>query len=171
VSLWKCFGDQRFSCTNSCFVNSVCFHNTLSGGSRNFGKGDRYGGEAANRAPKARGPAGGLLTNFIKIDAISCNLAYIFGIRMASDIIQNWACVEQKTVAAKISIHTHTRIHPLHFQNSSDFSHYKIQIQFQTYFFRHCIQCRKKLTLPKIGGGLKPTLCVRENYEQSITYQ
>jgi len=27
--------------------------------------------------------------NFEKLDAISCNLAYIFGIRMASDIIQN----------------------------------------------------------------------------------
>jgi len=29
---------------------------------------------------------------------------------MASDIIQNWAFAEQKTVAATISIHTHTRI-------------------------------------------------------------
>jgi len=27
---------------------------------------------------------------------------------MASDIIQNWAFAEQKTVAATISIHTHT---------------------------------------------------------------
>jgi len=27
--------------------------------------------------------------NFEKLDAISCNLTYIFGIRMASDIIQN----------------------------------------------------------------------------------
>jgi len=34
--------------------------------------------------------------NFEKLDAIFCNLAYIFGIRMASDIIQNWACAEQK---------------------------------------------------------------------------
>jgi len=50
--------------------------------------------------------------NFEKLDAISCNLAYIFGIRMASDIIQNWAFAEQKPVAATISIHTHTRIHP-----------------------------------------------------------
>jgi len=46
--------------------------------------------------------------NFEKLDAISCNLAYIFGIRMASDIIQNWAFAEEKTVAAMISIHTHT---------------------------------------------------------------
>jgi len=44
---------------------------------------------------------------FEKLDAISCNLAYIFGIRMASDIIQNGASAEQKTVAATISIHTH----------------------------------------------------------------
>jgi len=37
--------------------------------------------------------------NFEKLNAISCNLAYIFGIRMASDIIQNWVFAEQKTVA------------------------------------------------------------------------
>jgi len=48
--------------------------------------------EAPNRAPKAQAQAGGLE----KLDAISCNLAYIFGIRMASDIIQNWAVAEQK---------------------------------------------------------------------------
>jgi len=44
-------------------------------------------------------PAGGLGSppeNFEKLDAISCNLAYIFGIRMALDIIQNWAFAEQK---------------------------------------------------------------------------
>jgi len=41
--------------------------------------------------------------NFEKLDAISCNLAYIIGIRMASNIIQNWAFAEQKTVAATIS--------------------------------------------------------------------
>jgi len=41
--------------------------------------------------------------NFEKLDAISPNLAYIFGIRMASDIIQNWVIEEQKTVAATIS--------------------------------------------------------------------
>jgi len=55
---------------------------------------------------------------------------------MASDIIQNWAFAEQKTVAATISIHTHTRIHPHTSKNSSDFGHYKIQIQFQKYFFQ-----------------------------------
>jgi len=38
-----------------------------------------------------------------KLDAISCNLAYIFGIRMASDIIQHWAFAEHMTVAATIS--------------------------------------------------------------------
>jgi len=72
--------------------------------------------------------------NFEKLDAISCNLVYIFGIRMASDIIQNWAFAEQKTVAATISIHTRTRIHPHTSKNSSDFGHYKIQIQFPKYF-------------------------------------
>jgi len=53
-------------------------HVDLRGGSRNFAKG---------------GPE-----NFEKLYAISCNLAYIFGIRMASDIIHNWAFAEQKTV-------------------------------------------------------------------------
>jgi len=53
--------------------------------------------------------------NFEKLDAISSNLAYIFGIRMASDIIQNWAFAEQKTVAATISIYTHMYTPP-HFQ-------------------------------------------------------
>jgi len=50
--------------------------------------------------------------NFEKLDAISCNLAYIFGIRMASDIIQNWAFAEQRKVVATISIHTHTGYTP-----------------------------------------------------------
>jgi len=47
---------------------------------------------------------------------------------MASDIIQNGAFAEQKTVVATISIYTHTRIHPHTSKNSSDFGHYKIQI-------------------------------------------
>jgi len=34
--------------------------------------------------------------NFEKLDAISFNLAYIFEIRMASDIIQNRAFAKQK---------------------------------------------------------------------------
>jgi len=34
--------------------------------------------------------------NFEKLDAIFCNLARIFRIRMASDIIQDWAFAEQK---------------------------------------------------------------------------
>jgi len=81
--------------------------------------------------------------NFEKLDAISCNLAYIFEIRMASNIIQNWAFAEQKTVVATISIHTHTHTPPTLPKNSSDFGHYRIQIQFQKYFFRHCIECKK----------------------------
>jgi len=44
-----------------------------------------------------------------KLDAISCNLEYIFGIRMALDTIQNWAFAEQKTVAATISKPTDIR--------------------------------------------------------------
>jgi len=100
------------------------------------------GGPVKGRSPEpsAEGPSAGGGSwgpppeNFEKLDAISCNLAYIFGIRMASDIIQNWAFAEQKTVAATTSIHTHTRIHPHTSKNSSDFGHCKIQIQFQKYF-------------------------------------
>jgi len=70
-------------------------------------------GEAPNREQKARAPVGiwgPLPENFEKLDAISCNLAY------TRPIIQNWTFAEQKTVAARISIHTHTRMHPSHFQ-------------------------------------------------------
>jgi len=38
-----------------------------------------------------------------------CDLAYIFVIRMASDVIQNWDFAEQKTVAATISKPTDIR--------------------------------------------------------------
>jgi len=63
---------------------------------------------SAEGASAGGGSGGPPPENFEKLDAISCNLASIFGIRMASDIIQNWAFAEQKTVAATISIHTHT---------------------------------------------------------------
>jgi len=52
------------------------------GGTRNFGKGGPVRGEVPNRAPKTRAPAGDLGAspeNFEKLDAISCNLAYILG--------------------------------------------------------------------------------------------
>jgi len=55
------------------------------------------------------GSLGASPENFEKLDAISCNLSYIFGIKMASDIIQNWAFAEQKTVAATISKSTDIR--------------------------------------------------------------
>jgi len=133
------------------------------GGSRKFGKRGAVRGrspEPSAEGASAGGSLGGLAPKKIKkLDAISCNLAYILGIKMASDIIQNWAFAEQKPVAATISIHTHThtRIHPHSSKNSSDFGHYKIQIQFQKYLFRHCIQCKKiKLTSPKIGGPSLP---------------
>jgi len=75
----------------------------IRGGSKNFGKG---------RPDKNRAPAGFWgppPENFEKLDAIFCNLAYIFGIKMASNIIQNWAFAEQKTVAATISKPTDIR--------------------------------------------------------------
>jgi len=88
------------------------------------------GGAVRGRSPEssAGGGSGGpphSPENFEKLDATSCNLAYILRIRMASDIIQNWAFAEQKTVAATISIHTHAYT-PHTSKNSSDFGHYKI---------------------------------------------
>jgi len=73
---------------------------------------------------------------------------------MASDIIQNWAFAEQKTVVATISIHTHTRIHPHTSKNSSDFGQYKIQIQFQKYFSDIAYNVKKiKIDFAKNRGG------------------
>jgi len=70
------------------------------GGSRNFGKkglvGRRSPEPSAEGARAGGGSGGPPPENFEKLDAISCNLAYIFGIRMASDIIQNGAFAEQK---------------------------------------------------------------------------
>jgi len=58
---------------------------------------EREAGKGAKpRTERRRGVWGPPPENFEKLDAISCNLAYIFGIRMASDIIQNWAFAEQK---------------------------------------------------------------------------
>jgi len=89
------------------------------------------------------------------------------GIRMALDIIQNWALAEQKNSSGHdFDSHTHAYT-PRTSKNSSDFGHYKIQIQFQKYFFRHCIQCKNiKLTLPKIGGP-PPLGSATGNYKQS----
>jgi len=55
------------------------------------------------RRERRRGIWGPPTKNLEKLDAVSCNVAYILGIRMASNIIQNWAFAEQKTVAATIS--------------------------------------------------------------------
>jgi len=101
----------------SCKLMTSLFTSAIRGGSRNFGKGGL--GKRANTRTERRKRErrrGASPENFEKLDAISCNLAYIFGIRMASDIIQNGAFAEQKTVAATISIYTHICIHPPHFQ-------------------------------------------------------
>jgi len=91
----------------------------IRGGYRNFGEGVRRRSPepSAEDASAGGGSGGPPPENFEELDAISCNLANIFGIRMASDITQNWAFAEQKTVglAATISIHTHTHTPP-HFQ-------------------------------------------------------
>jgi len=108
-------------------VKLIQFQGRIQGG----GSGAKPRTERRRRECR-RGVWGPPPENFEKLDEISCNLAYIFAIRMASDIIQNWAFAEQKTVTATISIHTHTHTHTS--RNSSDFGHYKIQIQFQKYF-------------------------------------
>jgi len=60
--------------------------------------------EPSAEGANAGGGSGGFPQIFFeKLDAISYNLAYILWIKMASDIIQNWAIAEQKTVAATIS--------------------------------------------------------------------
>jgi len=64
---------------------------------------------AKPQTERRRGVWGPTPENFEKLDAIFCNLAYIFGIIMASDIIQNWAFAEQKTLAATISKPTDIR--------------------------------------------------------------
>jgi len=119
----KVFVSERYSSTvfdgNLVLFATVHMLLLARGGSRNFGKGGPVRGrssEPSAEGPSAGGGSGGPPPeNFEKLDAISCNLAYIFEIRMASDIIQNWAFAEQKTVAATISIHTHTHTPP-HFQ-------------------------------------------------------
>jgi len=55
------------------------------GGSRNFEKGGPVRGQSPE--PSAGGGLGAFPENFEKLDTISCNVAYIFGIRMASDIV------------------------------------------------------------------------------------
>jgi len=111
--------------------------NPSRGGSRNFGKWGPVRGQSPE--PNAEGASAGGESggpppeNFEKLDSIFCNLAYIVGIKIASDIVQNWAFVEQKNSSGH-GFDSHTRIQPHTSKNSSDFSHYKIQIQFQNVF-------------------------------------
>jgi len=60
-------------------------------------------------------------------------VTYIFGIRMASDIIQNGAFAEQKAVAATISIHTRAHT-PLHFQKLLGYWPLKSKFNFKQIF-------------------------------------
>jgi len=67
--------------------------------------------------------------NFEKLDAISCNLAYIFGLGYHSKL---GLCRTKNSGHMQFRFtHAYT---PHTSKNSSDFGHYKIQIQFQTYF-------------------------------------
>jgi len=119
------------------------------GGSRNFGNG---GGEAPNRAPKAEASP----ENFEKLDAISCNMAYIFEIRMASDIIQNGAIAEQKTVAATISIHTHTYTPPTLPKIPRISATIKSKFNFKNIFSDIVYNVENKIDFAKNGGPGTP---------------
>jgi len=69
------------------------------GGSRNFGKGGPIRGQSVEPSAEGASTVGGLGASpeiFEKLDAIYCSLAYILGIRMASDIVQTWDFAEQK---------------------------------------------------------------------------
>jgi len=67
------------------------------GGSRNFGKGGPgKGAKPQTERRRRERRRGAFPENFEKLDAISCNLAYTFEIRMASDIIQDGVFAEQK---------------------------------------------------------------------------
>jgi len=108
-------------------------------------------------------PAGASPENFEKLDAISYNLAYIFGIRMASDIIQNGAFAEQKTVAATISIHTHTHTHTLththspHFQKLLGFRPlYKPKFNFKNIFSDIVYNVENNIDFAKNRGPAPP---------------
>jgi len=126
------------------------------GESRNFGKwGPGDGAKPRTerrRRERRRGVWGPPPKKFEELDAISCH--YIFGIRMASDIIQNLAFAEQKTIAATISkpinvrqkkptdlfcrpmgSYRHTLTHtPDTSKNSSDFATIKSKFNFKNIF-------------------------------------
>jgi len=70
---------------------------------------------------------------------------------MASDIIQNWAFAEQKTVAVTISIHTHTHTPPTLPKTPRISATIKSKFNFKSIF-----QTLYTMTLPKIGGGPGP---------------
>jgi len=105
---------------------------------------------------KARAPAGGLESspeNFKKLDAISCNLAYIFGIRMASDIIQNWTLAEQTTVVATISIHTHTHTPPTLPKTPRISANIKSKFNFKNIFSDIVYNVKNKIDFAKNRGA------------------
>jgi len=77
---------------------------------------------------------------------------------MASDSFKIGPLQNKKTVAATISIHTHTRINPQTFKNSSDFGHYKVQIRFQKYFSDILYNVENKIDFAKNRGAGPPPL-------------
>jgi len=74
---------------------------------------------------------------------------------MASDIIQNWAFAEQKTVVATISIHT--RLHPPHFQKISRISAtIKSKFNYKNIFSDIVYNVKNKIDFAKNRGGAGP---------------
>jgi len=138
-------------------------HFVFRGGSRNFYKGGGKGAKPRTerrRRERRRGIWGVSPRKFWKIrfDFLQSGIGPIF-------LGSEWPRISfiigpllNKKNSSGHDFDSHTHTHTPHTsKNSSDFGHYKIQIQFQKYFFRRCIQCKKiKLTLPKIGVARAP---------------
>jgi len=91
----------------------VCVESRYQGRIQEFWKGGPVREQSPEPSAEVASAGGGLGAspeNFEKLDAISCNLAYIFGIRMASDIIQNWAFAVAATILKPTDIRCKKRL-------------------------------------------------------------
>jgi len=121
-------------------------------GSRNFGKGAvSVRGEGPNRAPKARAPAGELPRKFWKIRCDFLQSGIYFWDQNGVGYNSKWGlCRTKNSSGHDFDSHTHTS------KNSSDFGHYKIQIQFQKYFSDIVYYVKNKIDFAKNRGPGPP---------------
>jgi len=75
---------------------------------------------------------------------------------MALDIIQNWAFAEQKTVAATISIHTHTHTPPTLPKTPRISATIKSKFNFKNIFSDIVDNVENKIDFAKNRGGGPP---------------